>query len=181
MIISASLIAVFIYALTILTEFGFLSYFGVPSHLVEASIVTNTVYLRQIGEGIVLAIKQSPFGFVGLLILFGLVYWLFTFKFNAKEMRGIRNSLLIMLALFTLYTAHSFGFKLAESTTGFTTLYDCSEISSSTTKYIVPAIRGNSVVAVPINNENKMIGGFYLKDMSAINCKLEWKELGKIK
>jgi hypothetical protein len=56
---------------------------------------------------------------------------------------------------------------------------DCPPIGSDA-RYIIPISYGSDGVFVPINASNTMTGGFLVKDLATLNCKLVQQNIGKV-
>ncbi len=168
-------IAVYFYTATVLTNYGFISYFNIPSSFIDASLRDNIVFFYQLVTvyGSILsemrwyvgAALGLAAGFIMLLCWYGNVW------------KGIFTTIGTVLLLLYLTTFFKLGGIIAAAQTSFLVpSSDCSVGSS----YIIPVINGNQAVLVPIDQNHKMTGGFLVKNTADLSCIIEQKDIGKI-
>lgn len=172
-------LAVFFYSATVLTQYGYNSYFGIPQQLIRASIADNIIYFFQLfklATGIVGWMSWWMWIIAALLILIITLFWYLS---NFPEI--ILTTITIILWSLSLLGFYNFGSLLAKSTTEFyVPSSNCSLIEQGF-KYIVPVIYEDSAVFISIDSNTKKIkDGFLVKKLTELNCGLEQKYIGKI-
>ncbi len=166
-------LAIYLYAITILTQFGFGSYFGIPSAFVEASITANTVYFYILAQAMVKLVIAIKWWWI--LIVF-ISYWILK-VFDENQIKYVA----MIFMLISIYFFVSFGNLLASTQTNFLTLPNGCLDGNSSQRYVVPVVYQGEGIIVPIDENNKMSGGFIVKDLSELNCRLKHEEVGSIK
>jgi hypothetical protein len=168
------IITVYLYAVAILTQHGFNSYFNIPSNFIEFSIKENIVYFFQLFQ-LALAIVGVMKFWMWIVVLVGaIVIAILCFFDYVYEI--IFTSILIGGALVGSYY---FGNFLAINTSTFyVPLSDCQLIGQG--KYIIPVFYDSKAILVSIDENNKLGNGFMVKEMSDLSCKIELKNIGKI-
>ena len=169
-------LSVYFYAITVLTQYGYNSYFGIPSNFIEASIKENIIYFFQLFQ-----IASSVAGvmrwwmWIVVVLSIGVVLYLSNFKY--KTVASVLGTLLLVVALWNSY---NFGSLIAKNTTNFYILpQDCISIENGKS-YIIPSFYDGKAILIPINYDKKMAGGFSIKSVSELPCELEQKEIGKV-
>jgi len=168
---------IYIYALTILTQYGATSYFNIPANFISISPTENTIYaynLFKLALEFIPLIKWWEWVIVVIVFCFALFY----FRILGKI---LISTITILLILF-LYNAVNFGEFLAENQTNFLTLSpECSSLGKGET-YIIPVIDNGKAILIPIDENSKKIGNsFLVKDVAELSCKLEHREIGKLR
>ena len=175
---SIPIITVYLYAVTILTQWGYYSFFSIPSDFVEASIKDNIVYfftLFKVAEEVAGVLKWYVWAMLIFTIL--IVGFVYTFNYTYKRLITALGTLIL---IFFLINSYNFGNALAKNSILFLVPdVGCSGISNG--PYIIPGISNNQVILVPIDKNNKMLGGFIVKNIPDLGCKLEYKSIGLIK
>lgn len=170
-------ISVYLYAVTILTQYGFHSYFNIPSSFIESSIKENIIYffqLFQLASGVVGLMKWWMWIVAILAIL--IITFFYNFS-NYKKIIALCGTLLLGLLL---YGSYGFGTLIAKSTTEFyVPAEQCASLDVNNS-YIIPSFYGGRVVLIPIDKTRKMSGDILVKDISELGCTIEKKYIGTI-
>jgi hypothetical protein len=170
------ILAIYMYCLTILTQYGFLAYFNIPSSFIEVSIRDNAIYAYSLFEAIkslIWIVQWWQWLIAALLFTAGSI---FLHNFGKIILAGVTILMIIFLA-----NAVRFGNALAQNQTNFLIMApDCPPINGSR-DYIVPSIYQGNAILVPVDKDMKIQGGFLLKAVSEMSCKLESKQVGKVK
>jgi len=168
------IITVYLYAVVILTQYGFNSYFNIPSSFIEFSIRENIIYFFQLFQ--LALIIAGVMKFWMWIIVLSSILIIIVLSFFDYIYELIFASILIGGVLFGSYY---FGSYIAINTSTFYVLSsDCQSIGQE--KYIAPIFYNDKVVFVPISENNKLGNGFIVKEISSLLCKLEQKNIGKI-
>jgi hypothetical protein len=178
-LLNLTIITVYIYAVTILTHFGYMSYFGIPSSFLGASIQENVLhffFLSQVGIGLIVLIKWWVWIFIFPIAIILILNYFFNSRFNLAV-----NLILIAILGFFLWKSSDFGAFLAANTSNFYTLSSECPAVGSDKLYIIPIGSDTNAVLIPIDeNSKKMKDGFLIKNMAELSCKIEMREIGKI-
>lgn len=171
------MLSVYFYAVTILTQYGYNSYFGIPSNFIEASIKENIIsffQLFRIGFIIVGLISWWMWIVVGLSG--AIILYISSYKYKT-----VVSSILFALLGALLWSSYAFGGWVGANTTSFYIVPSkCIPIEEDKT-YIISSFYDGKAIIVPIDQANKRIGGgFLIRNVSDLPCELEQKEIGKV-
>ena len=175
---SIPVISAYLYGITILTQYGFNSYFNIPSSFIDASIKENFIYFFQLFR-----LASAVAGFMkwwmwAVVILAALII-IFFFNFHSFWKKVISFCGILFLG-YLLYGSYNFGILLAKNTTAFyVPSQNCVSLEKDT-QYIIPNFYQGKVILVPINSDRKMTGSVLVKDLSEAGCATEIKYIGKI-
>ena len=171
-------LAVYFYTATVLTEYGYASYFKIPANFISASLSDNIIYFFQLftaGKYGIGLIRWYTWLILGLIIVF--IAFLYYSHHLWKKFFTLAGVIIFFLLLGGFF---HFGEKLAANNAEFwVPASDCPPIGSDA-RYIIPSLNENVAVFVPIDQNNKMTGGFLVKNIADLPCKLEYKNIGKI-
>ncbi len=177
--VNLATIGTYLYVVSVLIQFGFNRYFGIPASFIESSIRANVVNFYVLIMDL-LHIKFDLWGglfLAALLILIGLVLSFFYYKYH-------RKALIIIIILFTLVLLHisvSYGELRAKNLITFSVVPESCGIFSLEETYVMPVIYDNKGVFVQYDKAtNKLLNGFLVKELSDIPCKIETKDLGRL-
>jgi hypothetical protein len=171
-------IALYFYTATILTEYGFISYFNIPSNFISASLSNNIIFFYQFF--IASADLAGATKWYVWLIVFVVSAVIMAICYFSKLWKGIFTTVATIGVILYLGSFYTLGKVIAINTTSFIVpSASCPPIGQDSS-YIVPVIGNSEAVLVPINSSNTMTGGFLIKNLSDLNCKLEIKNIGKI-
>jgi hypothetical protein len=166
-------LAIYLYVITILTQYGFYSYFGIPSGYIDASITSNTTFFYTLVQGAIASVFAIKWGW--LIIIPVIIFILKVFK--AKHIK----SAITLLVIASAYGFVGFGNLLATHQTAFLVLEpNCASVDFGQ-KYIIPQLSNGEAVLVPVSEDNKIDGSFLVKNAPDLNCKIKWTEIGLIK
>ncbi|HBM46110.1 MAG: hypothetical protein UT05_C0007G0015 [Parcubacteria group bacterium GW2011_GWF2_38_76] len=174
--ILAIIVPVYLYGVVILTQYGYNSYFNIPSSFIDYSIKENFVFFYGLFNLILIflgTISWWTWLFVVLLVFFSYIFY---FEFGK-----IIKFTTIFLLLYALYSSYNFGYLLAENSSEFNTLTDSCSLLKDGNSYIIPNFYQGKAILASINSENKLIGEVSIKDLSDINCSIQKKYTGPIK
>lgn len=162
----------YFYAITILTQYGFNSYFGIPSHLMEASIRDNIIFsfsvlktIASIDWWILVSIS------IGILIILYILQYL-------KFTKTFIITIVLLASIFGFYYLGQFIAKTKET---FTIIQSTCLDEKENITYVIPAFYQTNALITPIyTNTNKLTGNFIIKDISEPNCEIFDKVIGPI-
>lgn len=175
----AALGAIYLYAASILTAFGYNSYFDIPSGFISYSIRENTIFFYILFLSLKLFVSSVAWYIWVLLAV------LIILSFFFKIIRIISYFLLILFLLIFLGSTIKLGENIAKDTKDFfVPATDCALVAS-TANYIIPNFYGGEAIFVPYSKnddgQNKMLGGFVVKDLSEADCRIIYSNnIGKI-
>ncbi|MFA5652026.1 MAG: hypothetical protein WC933_01560 [Candidatus Paceibacterota bacterium] len=164
-------LSIYIYTITILTQAGYYSYFNIPTSFVNASIKENVVFLYTLAKAII-----TLAGTIG-------VWWFAIVPSIILIIALLEKGIVFMatvLLLLSVFWFYGFGAKIAQNDIYFYTIDKSCVTATSSDKYIIPLMKDNISVIVPISKDNKMTGEFFVKDTSNLSCKIEYKNIGNI-
>ncbi len=168
---SIPVLAVYSYVVTILFDFGYQIYFGVPAYFIQSSVTGNTIFFYILVQSIRQIIINLGWWWLLFLPILGALVFYFQ-----KHIVTLVTVFLIIFAMLAV----NFGMSIAQTADTFLMMSDTCPPLGSDPKYILVSIHENEAVFVPIDNENRMVGGFLIKDVTQLSCKLEFKTVGKI-
>lgn len=175
---SIPVISVYLYGITILTQYGFNSYFNIPSNLIEASIRENIIYFFQLFQLASAVAGLMKWWMWAVVILTGLIIFFF-FSFHSGWRKFI-SFCGILLFGYLLYGSFNFGMVLAKNTVEFyVPASNCASLDKDTT-YVIPNFYQGKAILVPIDISKKMSGSILVKDLSELGCATERKYVGQI-
>lgn len=169
------MISVYLYGITILTQYGFNSYFNIPPNFIEASIKENIVYFFQL--------FQLASGVAGLMkwwmwIVAILTILIITFFYNFSGYKKFTALCGTLLLGYLLYGSYNFGMLLAENTIEFyVPVQNCASLEKDIV-YVIPSFYQGKAILVSISNDRKMTGRILIKDLSELGCATERKYVG---
>lgn len=169
------ILGVFLYVLTIVSQLGFNSYFGIPQSFIEASLRANILYFFVLfKEFQIVAPDLTWTTWASLVFIVGAIVAVF---FLSKRFKKSMLLVSFIIALMFVNTFFKFGVSRAASQTNF--LVPSSECADSL--YIIPIIYDGRAVMIPISENNKLKEGFVVRDIAGMACKLVRKEVGLVK
>jgi len=176
---SIPVFTVYFYAANILMQYGYISYFGIPASFIESSIKENILYFFDLFQTIIIFIGQLKW-WVALILILPIVI-IIDFCKNDSRWRKLFNTLLIILFVSSLWFSYKLGGKIAEVNTSYMTVDANCVNYNEDYRYIIPDIYQGDIILVPINTDNKIIGGYMIKDSSSLNCLITNINIGAIK
>lgn len=178
-LLSLPIIGIYLYGITTITQYGFNAYFSIPKNFIETSIRANILYffeLFKLAQGVAGLMRWWMWAVLLLLALFFILLYFYHHIF-AKLIIGLTVILLIVI----LVKSYNFGAFIAANTPDFLTLEQGCQNSDQDKIFIAPVLYDTQAVLVPIDkNTKKLSGGFQVKEVSELGCKLETQHIGKI-
>lgn len=176
---SVPVITVYLYAVTILTKYGYYSYFGIPTRYIDASIKENIIYffqLFQVGASIAGGFKWWMWAVV---IVIGII--IFSFYISSGIMEKIILGVGVTIAFLFVWRSYNFGVFLAQNATNFYVPASiCTTLDQNTT-YVALDFVEDGAILIPIDQStHRKLGGFMVRSMSDLKCTFEKEEVGKI-
>ncbi len=175
----ASIGAICLYVATIFIQFGYNSYFNIPSEFISFSIRENTLFFRIFTQGLLLflaSIRWYLWMLIGILV--ALSFW-------SPKIRKVVYLALIAFAAVFLWRTVSLGELVAKDQSAYFMLADDCTAMGTTTKYFIPNFYNEKALLVPYtknqNSQNIMGSGFIVKDLSQLPCTVVYNyQFGKI-
>lgn len=169
------IITIFIYSATVLFNIGYVSYFGITSTVVNASFTDNIVFSYIWVKGLfIVSLSQSIFFWIVIGIILGFLGF-----FWYKVKTWILVTLIVFMGFFT-YQSVLVGETFAKNTDWFYSPTEGCLVTATGTRFIIPYIVDKEAILVPIDNNNKLTGGFTIKPISDIPCVITLSYVGKI-
>lgn len=171
-------IGTYFYAATVLTNYGFVSYFNIPSNFVSASLSDNIIFFYQyFVASAYLAGHAKWYAWLTIVLIVGIIVAL---CYVSDIWKGVFTAIGTIFMLFWLGSFYRLGQTIAINSTIFLIpTAGCPPIGPAA-QYIVPITGDGQGVFVPINASNTMTGGFILKNLADLDCTLENKNIGKV-
>jgi hypothetical protein len=172
-------VALYFYIATVLMEYGYASYFNIPSNYVSASISDNIIYFFQLFTS-----WKHEIGIMSWwvwIVLFLIAVFIVLLWYSHRAWRVIISIVGTVVFVLLLASFYNFGQALAAINTGFwIPAADCTSVPSST-RYVAPISYGEEVVFVPIDASNTLLNGILVKNAATLDCELQYQNIGKIK
>lgn len=171
--------------MTALNQYGFLGYFNVPSNFVNTSLTNNIIFFFQIFQvGKVLA---SSLGVMTCALLFmTFATWVIAILglyWSSKKMKIGLEVAAAILCLVGLWSFYNLGISSAENQeTFFIAKSECIlKEKDASTDFAAVGYYGGSAILVPYEPKTqKMKGGFMIRDLATMPCKLISTKIGRI-
>ena len=174
---SIPVISVYLYGITILTQYGYNSYFNIPSSLVESSITQNFVYFFQLFE-LGSAVAGVMKWWFWVVFAVGILTILF-FYFSHRWWQKIITFGFVIVLIYFLHGSYGFGQLLAKSTEDFyIPSQPCDGLKEG--RYVILNFYQGQAILVPVDAENKMTGDYLVKNLAELNCTMKMDHVGKI-
>ena len=173
------IISVYLYGITILTQYGYNSYFNIPSNLIDASITENFVYFFQLFHLTPSVVGAMRWWMWLVLVVGGLIILLF--YFSHRFWRFVISVMGIFILAYILYGSYNFGQLIAKSSSEFYVLSDNCSLLNTDTKYVIPNFYHENAILVSIDENNTLTGQVLVKNLSELECSTEKKNVGLIK
>lgn len=175
---SLPFLTLFCYAATVLIQYGYLSYFNIPSGFIESSLKDNIIYFFILFKATFTVISLLKGWLLVGITLFTLVCAIF---FTPYHWRRFIYVCVPLLLLAFVWFSYDLGYKLASYSESFNVVDSQCVGLDKDTLYIIPDIYDTKLVLVPIEKAtNKMRGGFFVKNSTEVNCVIGYQYIGKI-
>jgi len=178
---SIPVLTVYFYAANILTQYGYISYFNIPSSFIESSLRDNIVYffdlfkvISTITFNIVISIKWWLLLIVPVVLIIA-AFW------DPYHWRKTKYLFLPILLLISLYFSYDFGNKLASYNENYNIVSpECINMDKENI-YIIPDIYDTKLILIPIDKKtNKIKNGYLVKNSTDLNCIVERQHVGRV-
>lgn len=170
----------YLYAVTVLTQYGYYSYFNIPTNFIDASISSNTIYTYSIATAAWQLIVSIPLLWkIVIGIAVAIASFISGIFFNNHKIIFVWIG--TGLAGILLIGSFGLGGFIARDKKNFLILSPTCSITNQNVQYVIPDIYEGMAILVPIDpkNNNKIGNGFVLKDISTLPCGLEYSEIGR--
>lgn len=169
----------YFYIATILTQYGYTSYFGIPYNFIEFSIKNNVIFFFDLLTIIKnVASNLSAWSW----IILGIFSLIIIFLRIIEVLKGsVLTFLIILLAFFSFFGFYNFGKNVAKITTEFKVIPVSCISEEKNITYIIPSFYQTTAVITPIYTDtNTLTGSFLTKESSDLGCEIISKKTGKI-
>lgn len=176
--LSIPFLTLFCYAATVLMQYGYLSYFNIPSSFLESSLKDNIIYFFILFKVAFSIIRLLNWWLLLVLLPFILVW---AILYNPYSWRRFIYMFVPILLLVSLWFSYDFGYKLASYNENFNIVdSECVSLDKNVV-YIIPDIYDTKLILVPVDKAtNKLKDGFFVKNSAEINCAVGYQHIGKI-
>lgn len=178
-LLTIPIISVYLYGITILTQYGFNSYFNIPSNLIDASITENFIFFFQMFHLASAVAGAMKWWMWLVLVVSGLIVLLF--YLSHKFWRFVISAFGFFILAYFLYGSYNFGQLVAKTGAEFYVPSESCTALNSVARYIIPSFHGESAILVAIDENNKLTGEIEVKNMSELGCGTQKKNVGQIK
>jgi len=178
LLLSIPALAVYFYGATILTEYGFASYFHIPYSFISASLSDNIIYFFQL-----LTVVEAILGYMRWqmwLLVFVIVLTIVYLCYRHRFWRVLFGVVGMIILLVILLGSFNFGKTIAASTADFWVLPPGCLAAGLDGRYVIPAFYGENAVLIHIDQNNKMTGGFLVKNITSLACEVEREAIGTV-
>lgn len=168
----------YVYVVTILTNYGYVSFYNIPPEFVEPSVRDNILLFDSLLKTLALFFWIPGRHLLIVIAVLGLVILICKYSsFN----RVLWAALLAGSLLALPWNATKFGRWIASTKTNYYIPAPSCPPPGSDAKYVIPTFYDGKAILVPINQETKRInGGFLVKEASEMGCVIERQEIGKL-
>ncbi|NTV44789.1 MAG: hypothetical protein HGA67_03800 [Candidatus Yonathbacteria bacterium] len=168
--------------MTILTQYGYNSYFNIPASFIDVSIRENIVYLFELFH-VALAILGlfAWWVWMGVIVLSVAVFFgISSHRWGSKTLLVLVRVIFSLFLLFMLYQSYGFGTYIAENSTEFyVPVSDCVFVEENFS-YIIPTFYQDRIIFVMIDKNRKMTGNILLGGSKDLGCMIEKKHVGLV-
>jgi hypothetical protein len=177
---SATGVGLYLYIVSILTQYGFYAYFNVPYSFIDASLISNVIYYYQIvelGQLIAGLITWWQWVLLGITVVIVTVLW-WSHYFWARLIASVITTGFLLLLL----KVPNFGTFLAMNSTRFEMPNSprCLALDKDTS-FAVVGYHGTQAILVPFDPTNyKLTNGYIAREVSQLPCKLVMTTVGKL-
>ncbi len=170
---------VYFYAITILTQYGYNSYFNIPTNFIESSIRDNIIFSFSLSQIIIaVADNLSILVWISLIISSLFLWFIIIFDIFHKNIITLGIIAIMITSCFGFYNLGNF---MATTNTEFNVLSQECSLSKENITYIIPTFYQTTAVITPIyTDSNKLTGDFLTKNTSDLNCEIQKKYIGKV-
>lgn len=178
-LINLSVVTAYLYILTVLSYYGYNSYFSIPYDSAGFSPQAPVIFFFDFSRLILDILKHASISF-WITIIVSIIVVIGIYSYHTLGRWLVNLGLIIALA-YTFFGFYNFGHLLASSATSFYTV-DSKCIPGATEQlYIAPTISEGKAIFVPIDPESRQLkNGLLVRESTSINCQLEKKEIGKV-
>ena len=177
-LLSIPVISIYLYAVTILTQYGYNSYFNIPANFIEASLKENIIYFFGIFQ-LASAIVGLMRWWMWVVVILAALIILFLFSLHSAW-RSFFSFCGVLLLGYFLYGSYNFGTLLAKSTSEFYVLSsNCNSLEKDL--YVIPNFYQGKAILVTIDSAKKMTGDVLVKDLSELGCSTKKQYVGQLK
>lgn len=170
--------SLYFYGGTILSQYGFNSYFGIPANLIEPSIRDNIIFFFALFKGIFYAIIHMSILNWFILLIPIIIFVIFVFL-NIIPKLIVKIGIILLIILSPFYFSH-LGEEIAKNKTEFPIFINECFPKKENTIYITPAFYQTTAIVVPISNDDhKITGSFFLKEPIGPECEIQTQKIGK--
>ena len=177
-LLSIPILTAYVYTLTVVTFYGFNSYFNIPANYIEFSIKNPILFFFDFSKLILVVLSQIS-GLAWLGIIIGILVILALFMFS-KIARWIIILGAILLVAYLPFGFYNFGTFLATMSTNFYTASSNCIPGATGDRYIAPTLFDTKAIFVPIDENNHLKNGLLVREVSTLTCQLEKNEIGRI-
>ncbi len=176
---SIPLISLFFYLVTTITQYGFNSYFNIPPSFIEVSLRYNIVYFyRLFNTGIYLAGIMK--WWIWVVIVFSILIVVFLYNFSSLLSKFLRY-IFVFILLIIVIISYNFGIELAKNTSEFYIVPSSCISGNENNLYIAPIFYDKHIIFISIDKStNRIKEGLVIKDISDLNCPIEYHKIEKI-
>jgi hypothetical protein len=173
----------YFYATTILTQYSYNSYFGIPTSYIEFSIKDVVIFffdLLNIAKTVIVNVagNLSFWALAGLIIVSIFIGFLLIFDLIPKSVNPI---FIIIFTAVSFFGFYNFGNNIAKLTTEFRVIPAECISSEKNITYIIPSFTGTTAIITPIYTDSKKLtGSFLTKESSSLNCEITKETVGQI-
>lgn len=116
---------------------------------------------------------------ISIFVVFGIVALLWVASSFWKRLFISIGTILVLVVIIPGF--FDFGRSLGENTTRYLTPAENCPGLILGDRYIIPQTYGSKIILMQIDNDNKIVGGFTVKDMADMPCEFQYEEIGKVK
>jgi hypothetical protein len=169
---------VFFYTITILTQYGYYSFYNIPSSFIEYSIEDNVILFFDLFRVIRGVLENLSLWLIILLFIVTIVSFIVSLFISNR----ISKIIVIILIILSAFFAYNLGNKVAQIETEYITIpKECINSSDDSLVYIAPIFYQTKAIITPISKDtNKLNGEFIIKELSEKDCHFKREKIGKI-
>lgn len=176
---SIPVLTIYFYAATILMQYGFISFFNIPSSYLEYSIKDNIIYFFELIKMIISVV--SALKWLGISFLLAPSLLIFYLCSTSSRWHNFFKWSAILISILFIIFSYNFGDFIATNSRNLLLVEKGCPSLNNDFRYIVPNIYNGRYILIPIDLENKISGDFIVKESADLNCLVGYKDIGVIK
>ena len=173
------IIPMYIYGITVLTQYGYNSYFGIPSNFISLLSAQNFVFYFQLYQlGGVIAHKIQWWMWIELIFTALIIYSSYMSSIVWQWIIRVSG---VVVFVYVFLHSYNLGQFVAQNTSVFYVSMNNCSLSHDQERYIIPSFYQDNAILVSIDENNILKGNMIIKKLSDLECGITKQNIGLIK